>query len=195
MKQNIKSLKCYSKKIQIIILTILLLAMWIFSFLSKNSFKNDASAEELSKEQAEKIILSTPIYDRKNISKDLWLKSEILDNLSYKVLWKHGTERPFTSELNEEKREWVFVTKGCNIPVFSSEDKFDSGTGWPSFTHTINEDNIILKNDYLFGIKRIEVLSKCGEHLGHVFNDWPKDKWWKRWCINGAALNFVPKEG
>lgn len=171
----------------------------INNFLSKNQISGDkeksdskSNSNTISKEEAIKIIENTPLEKRKDIGKQIWITSEILDELSYNVIWRSKTERSFTNELNNEKREGVYVTKACGVEVFSSEDKFDSGTGWPSFTAVLNEDNIILKEDRKFGMKRIEVLSKYEEHLGHIFDDGPKEKGGRRWCINGVALKFIP---
>ncbi|MCH8519157.1 MAG: peptide-methionine (R)-S-oxide reductase MsrB [Nanoarchaeota archaeon] len=185
-------------KITIIgIVFIMFLIFGLFNMFSTKNSKNELYLEyeihNITQGEAIELINSTPLNKRKDIPKQIWLKSEILDELSYHVLWRSKTERAFTSELNDEHREGVFVTKGCGIEVFSSEDKFESGTGWPSFTDVINNENIILKEDRSFGMKRVEVLSKCGEHLGHVFDDGPFEKGGKRWCINGAALKFVPK--
>lgn len=152
--------------------------------------KSNANTEtNLTKAQAAQIITETA--DKTTIDKSVWLASG-MDEDTYKVLWKKGTERPYTSPLNEEKRPGTFVTAGCGIPVFSSEHKFESGTGWPSFWDIVDEDNVILKEDNKFGMRRTEILSKCGEHLGHVFNDGPSDKTGLRYCINGDALKFVP---
>lgn len=120
-------------------------------------------------------------------------KAELTD-LEYHVLREEGTERPFTSPLNDEKRSGVYHCAGCNTPVFKSEHKFDSGTGWPSFDREI-EGNVAFSTDYKLGYARTEEhCATCGGHLGHVFNDGPRDTTGERHCINGAALTFVPSD-
>lgn len=113
---------------------------------------------------------------------------------AYKVARKHGTERAFTSPLNAEKREGVYHCVGCGEPVFASDAKFDSGTGWPSFYKPAAADAIEEQEDRAFFMKRTEVhCARCEAHLGHVFPDGPQPTG-LRYCINGVALDFEPKE-
>lgn len=140
---------------------------------------------------AAQAIIDTAV-DKSQVPKEVWLASGMTE-LEYNVIWEAGTERPGSSPLNEEKRLGKFVTKACGLEVYSSEHKYESGTGWPSFWE-VNKDNVILKDDYSWlGVKRTEVLSKCGEHLGHVFEDGPEPTG-LRYCMNGVALRFVPAE-
>jgi len=118
-----------------------------------------------------------------------------LTKIQYKVTRKDGTERPFQNEYWDNKKEGIYVDIISGEPLFSSKDKYKSGTGWPSFTKPLVPSNIVEKDDYsLFG-KRIEVRSKFADsHLGHVFNDGPSDKGGLRYCMNSASMKFIPKE-
>lgn len=110
---------------------------------------------------------------------------------AYDVLRHEGTERPFTSPLNDEHRHGTFDCAGCDLPLFSSETKFDSGTGWPSFYKPLG-NAVATRNDMSFFMTRTEVhCRRCGGHLGHVFNDGPPPTG-LRYCMNGAALKFSP---
>ena len=113
----------------------------------------------------------------------------------YEVLRQKGTEAPFTGKYYKNKETGMYVCGACGQELFSSETKFDSGTGWPSFTDPVNRENVELKQDTGHGMVRNEVLcKKCGSHLGHVFPDGPKDKGGKRYCINSLSLDFKKKE-
>ena len=116
-----------------------------------------------------------------------WRK--LLTPEQYAVLREQDTERPFTSQLNHEKRKGIFACAGCDLPLFNSETKFDSGTGWPSFYAPI-EGAARSSMDYTFGVREEVHCRRCGGHLGHVFDDGPPPTG-KRYCINGLALKFV----
>ena len=126
------------------------------------------------------------------LSKDEWRKR--LSPAAFSVLREEGTERAGTSPLNNEKREGVFACAGCDLPVFTSAMKYESGTGWPSFFTSI-PGAFETKTDYHLFLPRIEYhCRRCGGHHGHVFEDGPQPTG-QRWCNNGVALKFVPKTG
>lgn len=117
--------------------------------------------------------------------------AQILDQDRFHVLRQEGTERAFSNPLDREKRAGVYVCAGCGLPLFSSEMKFDSGTGWPSFFTSI-PGHLATKTDFELMVPRTEYhCVRCGGHQGHVFDDGPEPTG-QRWCNNGLALRFIP---
>ena len=125
-------------------------------------------------------------------SEDAWKK--ILSPEEFHVIREKGTEPAFTGKHLKNKKKGKYICAGCGNELFSSDTKFDSGTGWPSFWAPVSKDNIEEQLDNRFGMRRTEVLcKKCGGHLGHVFNDGPKPTV-QRFCVNSISLSFKEKE-
>jgi peptide-methionine (R)-S-oxide reductase len=133
---------------------------------------------------------SSAMIERLELSDEEWKRRLTPDQ--YRILRREGTEAPFTSPLNDEKRPGTYHCAGCDLPLFTSDMKFDSGTGWPSF-YTHLPDVFGTKRDFKLVWPRTEYhCARCGGHHGHVFNDGPPPTR-QRWCNNGLALRFVPQ--
>lgn len=131
--------------------------------------------------------------DLRNMPESYW--REKLTPEQYRILRQKGTERPFTGALYNNHAKGVYECAACGQTLFSSDTKFDSGSGWPSFDDPINREHVELHDDNSLFMHRTEVTCKnCGSHLGHVFNDGPRETTGMRYCINSCALNFKVDE-
>ena len=157
--------------------------------------KGAATVEDLQKNWKTLLAAGATVpapAEKLELSKDEWKKR--LSPAAYSVLREEGTERAGSSPLDKEKRPGVFVCAGCGLPLFTSEMKFDSGTGWPSFFTTI-PGAFEQKKDFFLVYPRLEYhCSRCGGHHGHLFDDGPAPTG-QRYCNNGVALKFIPKAG
>lgn len=121
--------------------------------------------------------------------------NEKLDEVQYNIMVEKGTERPFSSPYHKKQKEGVYVDAATGEPLFTTYDQYETQCGWPSFTAPIKEDNIKTAPDYSHEMERTEVRSAAGDfHLGHVFEDGPAEHGGLRYCINGAAIRFIPKD-
>jgi len=172
-------------------------------FLTTTACNSQPKAQATTSEKKATVTDQTPAYKYNPPAEegvieiidqpDSYWKKE-LDAQAYNVLREDGTERSFTSPLNDEKRAGIFTCAACGLPVYASDAKFKSGTGWPSFFQPINDAYVKQDVDNRYGMRRVEVsCARCGGHHGHVFPDGPQPTG-LRYCINGVSLNFVPME-
>ncbi len=132
--------------------------------------------------------------DLKTKPESYW--QEKLTPEEYQVLRRKGTERPFSGKLYRNEAQGLYECGACGQPLFSSDAKFNSSCGWPSFDDPLQRENVELHEANSFGMRRTEVTCKnCGSHLGHVFPDGPKETTGQRYCINSLSLKFQPKPG
>ena len=170
---------------------------WI-TFLAIFCISNLAFSCNPTKELSDKKMSNEPVVNElgdtlKKVERTAEEWKTLLSPIEFNVLREQGTERSFTGKYWDNKEEGVYKCKGCQLPLFSSETKFKSGTGWPSFHTPIDKSHIIEHVDNSYGMRRVEVVcARCGGHQGHVFPDGPKPTG-LRYCINSVSLSFEKK--
>jgi peptide-methionine (R)-S-oxide reductase len=170
----------------------IMLGIALFSFIACNQAQKKAIHAAPKQEEAPSGVLLSLTGDTLQpiVKADAEWRAQ-LSEMEYYVLRKAGTERAFTGSLLKNKEQGVYVCAGCELPLFSSDTKFDSGTGWPSFWAPIRPEHVLNKEDRSYGMIRVEnVCARCGGHLGHVFEDGPKPTG-LRYCMNSVSLKFV----